>query len=559
MRAKFGLMRSAVMALGYCSRGLLSCVAWIVRAAALLTLLNALAMAQVQTDASLPGGQPVLYSSPPDNHVTRSKDGRTPLAQHERGNPAAAHTIYYRITLCDNLGPNDFQFVVPQSDQKALGLTGKSQADADAKTSNTDKGGVNGINNGSGSKMSIRGTKDGTLTYKLTDNTGNVATIVLRVHYIKCDNTNDGFTNKENEISMAVPLVPNTDGAQYATMIQNIPALGATDGQNVSYAVPLASDTTHYCTFGEGTPWQVVYTPANSSGDTIVPDPQVPKTDGRGPNYSPGPPLTPPITPPTDNPPPATTSNNTPSPTTPDNPPPATTTTDNPPTQPPPDNSTATDNTPTVHITIYIKATEAVVTGGQTGQPIGGQIVKLIFETPDFPSTQEQKTADDTAYDQPAPQSTTDAGGQAQIQLSNDDKKAFGLTQNLTSGGKPVTNYRVSLNMLKHDGLSGELTGHAMPNLNATLLPNGNFIAEQVQIAGHTYVRIGANTPYGSVTDLVDTFSKLLGVTVVIDICIIKEPGPPLGSEPATFGALNHDLPQASVMLARPARMGAGR
>jgi hypothetical protein len=326
----------------------------------------------------------------------------------------------------------------------------------------------------------------------------------------------------------------------------------------------MATDTSHYCTFGEGIPGQVVYTPANSSGDTIVPDPQVPQTDGGGttagggntdggPNYSPGPPLTPPITPPatTDNTPTQPPPDNTPHPATTDNTPPPTTTTDNTPTQP-------TDDT-TIHITIYIKATQEVVTGGQTGQPIGGQIVKLIFQTPDFPATQEQKTADDTAYDQPAPQSTTDTGGQAQIQVANNDKKSFGLTQNITSGGKPVTNFSVSLNMLKHDGLSGEMTGHAMPNLNATLIPNGNFIAEQVTIAGHTYVRIGANTPYGTVTDLAEMFSKLLGVKVVIDICIIKEPGPPLGREPPTYSALNQDLPQASVMLARTARMGAAQ
>jgi hypothetical protein len=371
--------------------------------------------------------------------------------------------------------------------------------------------------------------------------------------------------------SSAVPLIPGTQDVPgyvpWAPTIPQIPGLpGTTTGQNISYnTISLATDTSHYCTFGEGTPGQIVYTPTDSSGHTVAPDPGVPMPGGGQPAdtpKTPGADNTPGTTPPpsaTDNN-PGQPANNPPPPTATDNPPPSATTTDNTPTP------TTTDNPPpalttddTIHVTIFIKATQEVVTGGQTGQPIGGQVVKLIFDTPNFPSTQDQKTSDDVGYDKPAPQTSTDANGQGQIVVSNDDKPTFGLTQSVTSGGKPVSHFSVSLNMLKHDGAVGELTGHTMPDLKATLVPNGNFIAEKVQIGSHTYVRIGANTPYGTIDNLIDTFSKLLGIKLVVDICIIKEPGPPLGKEPESYGALNNDLPQASVVIARIARTGAER
>jgi hypothetical protein len=38
-------------------------------------------------------------------------------------------------------------------------------------------------------------------------------------------------------------------------------------------------------------------------------------------------------------------------------------------------------------------------------------------------------------------------------------------------------------------------------------------------------------------------------VPVEIDICLVKEPGPPLGSEPVSYAAINQELPNATIAL----------
>ena len=307
-------------------------------------------------------------------------------------------------------------------------------------------------------------------------------------------------------------------------------------------------------------------TPVTSGGGTIVTLGTTTQTPGGGTTSGATPPTdTPPPTianstptsPPTDTP-PTTTANNTPTPTPPagNTPTPTATTTD---TTPPPTTPTTTPtDTPTAHVTIYIKASQAVLEGGQTGEPIEGQIVKLVLkDKPMVPSTAEQKTAnDDAGHAEPAPQGTTGADGQAKFDVPSANLSLYGLDQQAKLDGKPVSNYLISVNLMKHDGGVAEMTGQTMPNLKGSLT-NGNFLVEQFNIGNRTYVRIGSNTPYGSTEDLVEKFSKLLGVKVVVDICIIKEPGPPLGSEPASYRTLNRDLPQASVRLRKSARLAA--
>jgi hypothetical protein len=38
-------------------------------------------------------------------------------------------------------------------------------------------------------------------------------------------------------------------------------------------------------------------------------------------------------------------------------------------------------------------------------------------------------------------------------------------------------------------------------------------------------------------------------VSVEVDICLIKEPGPPLGAEPVSYAAINQELPHAAIRL----------
>jgi hypothetical protein len=215
--------------------------------------------------------------------------------------------------------------------------------------------------------------------------------------------------------------------------------------------------------------------------------------------------------------------------------------------------------TPTLHVTIYIKASQAVLEGGQTGEPIEGQIVKLVLkDKPVVPSTEERKRADDRGFSRPSPQDTTGADGQAKIDMTSEELLLLTRSNQLpTIAGKPVNNFRIDVNLMKHNGGVVETTGRTLPDLKGGAI-GANVLVEPVQIGDRTWWRIGVNTPYGKTDDLVEKFSKLFGVPVEIDICIIKEPGPPLGREPASYGALNHELPQTSVKLRKPTRVMAG-
>jgi hypothetical protein len=149
----------------------------------------------------------------------------------------------------------------------------------------------------------------------------------------------------------------------------------------------------------------------------------------------------------------------------------------------------------------------------------------------------------------PAPQISTDASGQGQIDLPNSEKKYFGLADNLTSGGKPVTHFSISLNVLKHDGAVVETTGRSMPDLDTSRLPKGNYTVDKIRIGNRTYLRVAANTPFGSPADLVGKLSELTGVKFAVDICIVKEPGPPLGSAPVSTVSIDEELPGTLIKL----------
>jgi len=347
--------------------------------------------------------------------------------------------------------------------------------------------------------------------------------------------------------------------------------------------VYVSTDSTTYCTFGDGTGKEFAYTPADNNGDaitsvsyggsTVTPRTSVTPGGGTTPGDRPQTPGTPPMTdktptpgtpPITDNTPtPGTppTTDNTPTPGTP----PITDKTPTPNTPPttdntPPPTTTTTDNnpTPTARVTIYIKASQAVLEGGQTGDPIQGQIVMLVLRNkPAVPSTAESKTANDLGYNKPAPKCPTGANGECKFDLPNEDLPLFALNQEPTTAGKPVNNFRVSLNLMKHNGGVVETTGRTLPDLKTSAIA-ANVLVESFKIGNRTFVRLAANTPYGKTDDLIEKFSKLFGVPVEVDICIIKEPGPPLGSEPASFGALNHELPQTSVTMRKSIRAMVG-
>jgi len=242
---------------------------------------------------------------------------------------------------------------------------------------------------------------------------------------------------------------------------------------------------------------------------------------------------------------PKTTDISTPTPTPPDTPktpdqPPPTKTTDN-----PPDIPTTTD---TPHVTIFIKASETVLDGSQSGEPIQGQIVKLVIkEKPALPTTAENRTAMDKGFDKPAPQCTTGADGQCKVDVPAEDRALYALKDTPRTGGKPTNNYRLAVNVMNHTGGVAETTGKPTPAIN-----DAGVTAQFFKVGNRTFVRLGINTPSGVTDNFAEKYGRLLGVPIEVDICLIKEPGPPLGSEPVSYGALNQELP-ASMIRLRPA------
>jgi hypothetical protein len=359
---------------------------------------------------------------------------------------------------------------------------------------------------------------------------------------------------------------PGTPGQQYATLIPG----GYTPGESVSYSTPsFATDSEVYCTFGEGTGVPGYVTASNDNGDFIPPTSDSGKTPGTPPGtaMTPKPSQTPtpqatepktastptPAPSPSDTPKMASTPTDTPVASNSDTPVPQTTDTP----QQPTDTPTPEVPTDTPQITIFIKASEEVLTGGQTGDPIGGQVVKLVMrDKPELPTTTGDRTLTDKGFDKPAPQCTTGADGGCKIDVPAEDRPLYALDKTPRLAGKVVTKFRLAVNIMKHTGGVAETTGKQVPDLKDALTA-ANATAEVVSIGSRTFLRLGFNTPYGSTEEFAKRFSELLGVPVEVDICLVKEPGPPLGSEPVSYAAINQELPNATIALDPPAKRGA--
>jgi hypothetical protein len=311
----------------------------------------------------------------------------------------------------------------------------------------------------------------------------------------------------------------------------------------------VSTDSTKYCTFGEAVPTERILervsqdiaaagTPAAYVTDSVPSRDQEKQSTNKGgdPKGPPTPAVNPTPTAPktAETPTPAPTPTETPK--KPDQPLP-TTTTDKPPDIP------TTPDEPSV--TIFIKASESVLDGSQTGEPIQGQLIKLVLkEKPALPTTTENRTATDKGFDKPAPQCTTGSDGQCKVDVPAEDRALYALKETPRTGAKPTNNYRLSVNVMNHAGGVAETTGKATPVIN-----DSGVTAELFKVGNRTFVRLGMNTPSGVINNLIERYSGLFGVPIEIDICLIKEPGPPLGSEPASYSAINQELPHAAVRL----------
>ena len=314
---------------------------------------------------------------------------------------------------------------------------------------------------------------------------------------------------------------------------------GTRSGEYVAYTVPVANDGGGWCSYGDGRGTPTALTLTDENGIPVASAPskplasiaERPPTQGGNVPTARDTPPTPPAPPPTSERPPPTASTPPAPPVTPDTP---TTVTDAPPRDAPPQ----------IPDTIFVKASETVLAGGQTGSELQNQTVKLVFAKPDLPGTGVSKRAQDTGFDRDPAQCTTGANGECKIQVHPDDRPLYGLA---SAGAKPG-HHRLDLNLLKHSGAVAETTGKAKPDLANASLANAKLSTSEFNIGNRKFARLEVDAPYSRGDNSV-AYSRALGPNAETDYCRTKKPGPPLGLEPASLGSLNHDLPESTVRL----------
>jgi len=351
---------------------------------------------------------------------------------------------------------------------------------------------------------------------------------------------------RESIASDKIPLTVKYDYQNSITLIdqqihQLEEALTDCPPPTETISVFTGTDGGVWCSYGDGIWIPTVFTPIFTPYIPIVPPvvstPQTPGTPGGPPPVTP--PVKPPTTPtaeqpppttPTDHPPPTATTDNTPPTTTPDQPP---STTDNPP--------------PRIPDTIFVKTSESVLEGGQTGTPLGDQVVKLFpAATPELPGT-GPKT--DTGFNKDPVQTRVGHDGTGTMKVEPNERSVYDLPQN---GGQQ--NYRMDVELPRHDGVVAEITGKTP---SAPTTPSGAKVTDtEFKVGDRTFMRLDIDIPYGKNLNFINFYTPILP-GVGIDYCRTTKPGVPLGSQPDSLSALNHEVRQATLKLDR--RVHAGR
>jgi hypothetical protein len=220
---------------------------------------------------------------------------------------------------------------------------------------------------------------------------------------------------------------------------------------------------------------------------------------------------------------------------------------------PPPTPTPTSEVPPAIPDTVFVKASEAVLEGGQTGGELQNQTVKLVFAKPDLPGSGTSRSAQDTGFDRGPAQCTTAANGECQLQVEPQDRAVYGLA---SPEGKPG-NYRLDLNLLRHNGAVAETTGKAAPDLSKATPSGGKLAVTEFRIGNRKFTRLAVDQPYGR-SDTLAAYRGTPGAEAETDYCRTKKPGPALGTQPRSFSALNHELPEATVKFNRHARAGRG-
>ena len=344
-------------------------------------------------------------------------------------------------------------------------------------------------------------------------------------------------------------MVAATNPSAAKSMI--FPGTPFTEGFAVSFTVPFTSDGGKFCTYDDARTVAAPVYFADDGGSIVAPNPadivkEPPPTNvtARVPTLTRTPqtpqasktPETP--TAPADTPKTPTVPPDTPPVTTSDAPP--VTTTDTPPV--------ATTDTPTeIPDTVFVKATEAVLEGQPAGQPVPGQVVKLLpVEKPGLPGDQPSRAAQDTGFDKSPVQCTTEANGECRAALARGERQVYKLPTRGSSTAKQ--SYRVDVSLQQVSGGVLETTGaRTKPDLLNTPV-GARVVGGDIKIGDRTFLRVRAYADAGAVLSLREKFGRD-AAKYDEDICRDKQPGPPLGLQPSSFSAISRDLPEASLRL----------
>lgn len=352
---------------------------------------------------------------------------------------------------------------------------------------------------------------------------------------------------ERNEAKSQSMVIPGRPGESYAVT--------GTDGEAwCTYGDGVGIETTLIITDESGTPIEIATaeeTPPPSEGTPVEPKTPTPPEVAITPTEPT--PETPTVAKKVPEQPPSTPTETVPEqpPSTPETPP----TTENVPEQPPttpetPETPEVTEQVPEeptspIPDTIFVKAKEAVLEGTTTGAPIENQLVKLFpAEEPDLPGTGETKEAEDTGFDKDPVECTTGAEGDCKMQIPVEDRPTYDLPPD----GKPGRTYRVDYDLPKDSGGVAETTGKpAKPDVKSGTPVGADIAYEEFSIGERTFIRLVYEQAHGLDHDFGEQFKPVFGESYEEDYCRDKQPGPPLGMQPPSFSALNHDLPEAAI------------
>ncbi len=230
---------------------------------------------------------------------------------------------------------------------------------------------------------------------------------------------------------------------------------------------------------------------------------------------------------------------------------------------------------PDMVVTIHFKVTEAAMQEGASGLEIA-ESPKLTMPEPALPKPGRTRTAKDDLGHDKAPVTCVTNDGSCKAKLTGKEMKDIqALYRDLlkrpgdaaTPGSNvassdvadgdddfvPAENYRVDLAKAKTTGVIIRKTEAQFTPAQLALLqeaPKGvEMVKSPFKAGDRPLTRVGLSGPDALTAKVIERLRELFGPDVRIDVCIDKQPGPPLGMTPVSLSALNSELPEATLGL----------